>query len=263
MQPGRGRRRGAAEDGRHADHHSEPEPVPAGQREDDLHRSLLDGRRRALPGRQGCHGPDGPPGSHQPRLRRRPRGDGRDGQGDDGHGRGRRARIARSRPRRRRSPTRFWTRFRCVARKGVLINITGGYDLTLFELDEAANRIREEMDPDANIIVGSTLDPSMEGDDAGARRRHRASTRPRRRPRCRCRAGRWRVRWSSPRVSRSRCVRPRSSPRRSRGGSRSRSRLRGASPSRCGTAGARTRGGAVAVRRLRAVARGPRGRADV
>jgi len=47
--------------------------------------------------------------------------------------------------------------------RGVLINITGGYDLTLFELDEAANRIREEVDPDANIIVGSTLDTNMEG----------------------------------------------------------------------------------------------------
>ncbi|MEB8385712.1 cell division protein FtsZ [Rhodobacteraceae bacterium KMM 6894] len=47
--------------------------------------------------------------------------------------------------------------------KGVLINITGGHDLTLFELDEAANRIREEVDADANIIVGSTLDPEMEG----------------------------------------------------------------------------------------------------
>ncbi|MEV8467714.1 cell division protein FtsZ [Fluviibacterium sp. DFM31] len=47
--------------------------------------------------------------------------------------------------------------------RGVLINITGGYDLTLFELDEAANRIREEVDPDANIIVGSTLDTDMEG----------------------------------------------------------------------------------------------------
>ena len=47
--------------------------------------------------------------------------------------------------------------------KGVLINITGGYDLTLFELDEAANKIREKVDGDANIIVGSTLDPSMEG----------------------------------------------------------------------------------------------------
>ncbi|MDF1728334.1 MAG: cell division protein FtsZ [Sulfitobacter sp.] len=47
--------------------------------------------------------------------------------------------------------------------KGVLINITGGADLTLFELDEAANRIREEVDPEANIIVGSTLDESMGG----------------------------------------------------------------------------------------------------
>ncbi|MCD1626465.1 cell division protein FtsZ [Seohaeicola saemankumensis] len=47
--------------------------------------------------------------------------------------------------------------------KGVLINITGGHDLTLFELDEAANRIREEVDADANIIVGSTLDTEMEG----------------------------------------------------------------------------------------------------
>ncbi|MEL7014400.1 MAG: cell division protein FtsZ [Pseudomonadota bacterium] len=47
--------------------------------------------------------------------------------------------------------------------RGVLINITGGYDLTLFELDEAANRIREEVDAEANIIVGSTLDPNMEG----------------------------------------------------------------------------------------------------
>ncbi|NNU80017.1 cell division protein FtsZ [Halovulum dunhuangense] len=47
--------------------------------------------------------------------------------------------------------------------KGVLINVTGGPDLTLFELDEAANRIRSEVDPDANIIVGSTLDPEMSG----------------------------------------------------------------------------------------------------
>jgi cell division protein FtsZ len=46
--------------------------------------------------------------------------------------------------------------------RGVLINITGGYDLTLFELDEAANIIRDKVDPDANIIVGSTLDATME-----------------------------------------------------------------------------------------------------
>ena len=47
--------------------------------------------------------------------------------------------------------------------RGVLINITGGHDLTLFELDEAANIIREKVDPDANIIVGSTLDEGMAG----------------------------------------------------------------------------------------------------
>ncbi len=47
--------------------------------------------------------------------------------------------------------------------KGVLINITGGYDMTLFEVDEAANRIREEVDPDANIIFGSTFDESLAG----------------------------------------------------------------------------------------------------
>jgi len=47
--------------------------------------------------------------------------------------------------------------------RGVLINITGGLDLTLFEVDEAANRIRDEVDPDANIIFGSTFDQGLEG----------------------------------------------------------------------------------------------------
>jgi len=46
---------------------------------------------------------------------------------------------------------------------GVLINITGGNDMTLFELDEAANRIKDEVDPEANIIIGSTLDTEVEG----------------------------------------------------------------------------------------------------
>jgi cell division protein FtsZ len=47
--------------------------------------------------------------------------------------------------------------------RGVLINITGGDDLTLFEVDEAANRIRDEVDPDANIIFGSTFEQAMSG----------------------------------------------------------------------------------------------------
>ena len=47
--------------------------------------------------------------------------------------------------------------------RGVLINVTGGNDMTLFELDEAANRIRDEIDGDAKILVGTTLDPSLDG----------------------------------------------------------------------------------------------------
>src|SRR6201991_5112160 len=46
---------------------------------------------------------------------------------------------------------------------GLIISITGGRDLTLFEVDEAATRIREEVDQDANIIVGATFDDSLEG----------------------------------------------------------------------------------------------------
>jgi cell division protein FtsZ len=46
--------------------------------------------------------------------------------------------------------------------KGVLINITGGDDLTLYEVDEAANRIREEVDPEANIIFGTAIDHDLE-----------------------------------------------------------------------------------------------------
>src|SRR5687767_13310556 len=47
--------------------------------------------------------------------------------------------------------------------KGLLISITGGKDLTLFEVDEAATRIREEVDPDANIILGATFEEALEG----------------------------------------------------------------------------------------------------
>jgi cell division protein FtsZ len=47
--------------------------------------------------------------------------------------------------------------------KGLLISITGGQDLTLYEVDEAASRIREEVDSDANIILGATFDQSLDG----------------------------------------------------------------------------------------------------
>jgi cell division protein FtsZ len=47
--------------------------------------------------------------------------------------------------------------------KGVLVSISGGMDMTLFEVDEAATRIREEVDSDADIIVGAIFDPALEG----------------------------------------------------------------------------------------------------
>lgn len=47
--------------------------------------------------------------------------------------------------------------------RGVLINITGGMDITLFEVDEAANRIRSEVDQDAHIIIGSAFDKELDG----------------------------------------------------------------------------------------------------
>ncbi len=45
--------------------------------------------------------------------------------------------------------------------KGLLLSITGGADLTLYEVDEAATRVRQEVDPEANIIVGATFDPTL------------------------------------------------------------------------------------------------------
>ena len=72
--------------------------------------------------------------------------------------------------------------------RGLLISITGGKDLTLYEVDEAATRIREEVDPDANIIVGATFDESLDGIirvsvvatgvDVGATNNARPQTRP-------------------------------------------------------------------------------------
>ena len=62
--------------------------------------------------------------------------------------------------------------------RGLLINITGGDDMTLFEVDQAANRIREEVDEEANIIFGSAVEEDLNGPHARLGRRHRH--------RCRC-----------------------------------------------------------------------------
>ena len=47
--------------------------------------------------------------------------------------------------------------------KGLLVNITGGDDLKLFEVDEAVNKVRSEVDPEAEIIIGSITDPTLDG----------------------------------------------------------------------------------------------------
>lgn len=47
--------------------------------------------------------------------------------------------------------------------KAVLVNVTGGMDMTLLEVDEAANAISDQVDPEANIIFGAAFDPSLEG----------------------------------------------------------------------------------------------------
>ncbi|TIV46110.1 MAG: cell division protein FtsZ, partial [Mesorhizobium sp.] len=47
--------------------------------------------------------------------------------------------------------------------RGLLVSISGGMDMTLFEVDEAATRIREEVDADADIIVGAIFDQSLAG----------------------------------------------------------------------------------------------------
>ena len=47
--------------------------------------------------------------------------------------------------------------------KGLLVNITGGKDLKLFEVDEAVNKVRAEVDPDAELIIGAITDPSLDG----------------------------------------------------------------------------------------------------
>ena len=79
--------------------------------------------------------------------------------------------------------------------RGLLISICGGPDLTLYEVDEAATRIREEVDPEANIILGATFDDSLEGTmrvsvvatglamEAKADRPHEEETAPAEKPR--------------------------------------------------------------------------------
>ena len=133
------------------------------ERRTSRHRGVQRRRRRAAPGRAGHHRPHHRARPHQPRLRRRAH-----------HHEGRRlrrswasawpaARTAPSRRRARRSARRC-SRPASRAPRGILVNITGGNDLGLFEINEAAEIISSAADADSNIIFGAVIDPSL-GDE--------------------------------------------------------------------------------------------------
>ena len=138
----------------------QPAAVGAGQADVDG-RGLPRRRRRAAPGRPGHLGPDHAPGPDQPRLRRRAHDHVRRRQRAAGHrhGHGRQARGRRGRS--RRPPRRCWRR-RSRARKAILLSITGGRDLSLWEVNEAARAVQEAAHPDANIIFGAMVDEKLE-----------------------------------------------------------------------------------------------------
>ena len=101
------------------------------------------------------------PGPDQPRLRRRAHDHDRRRHGGDGRRHRLPARAAPPTPRARRSPRRC-SRRRSTARPGSCSNITGGRNLGLFEVNEAAEIIQTAADRDANIIFGAVIDEQQE-----------------------------------------------------------------------------------------------------
>ncbi len=117
--------------------------------------------RHSAPGGSGHLGPDHHSGRDQPRLRRRADHHAWDGDGVDGDWRlGGRAPGGRGGSAGR-SASPLLEEASIEGAKGVLINITGGPDLTLFEVNEAASIIQEAADEEANIIFGTVIDPKM------------------------------------------------------------------------------------------------------
>ena len=106
-------------------------------------------------------GPDHGPRPHQPRLRRRPHDHERDGPGADGHRRRRAARTARVEAAAAAISSPLLEDVSIEGARGVLINITGGPDLTLHEVNEASTLIQEAAHEDANIIFGAVIDEKV------------------------------------------------------------------------------------------------------
>ena len=121
------------------------------------------GRRRAAAGDPGHLGPDPGPGPDQPRLRRREDDHVGHGHRDHGHRRRRRATAARWTPPTRAISSPLLEDASVKGARGVIINVTGGTDLSLIEVSEASAIIQEAAHEDANIIFGAVVDPKMEG----------------------------------------------------------------------------------------------------
>ena len=155
-------RRGAARRVRHRDR--DPERPPArGARPLDLDaRRVQDRRRRPPPGRAGHHRPDHDARPDQPRLRRRAHGHERRRLGADGDRlRDRREPRAARPPSARSSSPLIDTEI--VGARGILLSIAGGEDLTLLEVNEAAEVVRQAATDDTNIIFGATVDERLAG----------------------------------------------------------------------------------------------------
>ena len=126
-------------------------------------RRLPPGRRRPAPGRPGHHRPDHDPRPDQPRLRRRADDHDRRRLGAHGHRHrpGREPRAARPRRAAISSPLLEES---VEGATGILLNITGGRDLGLFEVNEAAEIVQSASSNDSNIIFGAVIDETM-GED--------------------------------------------------------------------------------------------------
>ena len=163
--------------GRHPDRRPERAAAGGARPQHDDDRGLPGRRRRAAPGRSGHLRADHASRPHQPRLRRRAHDHAR-----------RRARAAwgsawapgttaptspPSAPCRRPCSRR-----RLTAPSSILLSVTGGSDLTLLEVSEAAKVVQEAAHPDANIIFGANVDESLSRSDLGDGHRH-ALRRPR------------------------------------------------------------------------------------
>ena len=147
---------------RHRHHHPQRAPPVDHRAPHVAHRLVLAGRRRAAAGDSGDLGPDPRARADQSRLRRRQDDHVGHGRRDDGHRRrGGDNRAMQAAQKAISSP--LLEDGSVNGARGVIINVTGGPDLSLMEVNEASCVIQEAAHEDANIIFGAVVDPSLTG----------------------------------------------------------------------------------------------------